>query len=262
MLKQTLLILGVLSASGAALAATELTNPFYVPDQDRLASTTSLSTGRTQWKNGLNAVGYDTTVSEELAYGAGRGIAVVGSVENVWFKDKNKVTGVSDKDDTNIGFTVGALYNVLDNGPAKVQLGALYGQSELDSKGNDGAYKYADFQVKTGYDMGTFLPYVTAGVETPLFQSSAGMNDPIYRFRTALYTNVCDNDRLAFDAGVQFTFDDNVAARIWSVDAELSYFFAPKWAVSLYGDYVFSGEARGNADLYASSVGLRLRTSF
>lgn len=260
MFKQALLLLGAMSLATPTLA-TELTNPFYVPSKGKVASVTSLETSRLQRDtNEGKTRDYNRAVLDEaLAYGITDSFALTGSIGNAW--QKNKTVGVgSTKDNSNVDFTVGGLYNVLSEGPTKLQVKALYGQKESESHDNGGAYKYAKAGVKAGYDLGYILPYAAADIEVPVSQSKYGNDKNTYSATLGAYKLWCKT--FALDGGLTYTHKEAFEDTTWKIGAEFSYFITPSWTAGVYANYVLDGTTKYNGDIDGETVGLRLRTTF
>lgn len=262
MFKKTLLLLGAMALATPAMAATEMTNPFYTPSKGGVSSVTSLDTGRTQTKgDGYNVRDYRTTLGEALRYGITDSISVDGTISNTWMKYGEKGTR-ADKEDTNVDFTVGGTYSYT-TGPVLFQAGAVYGQKETEARFDKGAYKYLGATVKAGYDLGYFLPYASASIEYPVAQSPArngGLDKNTYEAKVGAYKFWCD--KIATDLGVRYTHDENYEDTVWSADLEASYFITPNWAVGAYGTYAFASDAKWNGSVYDKKIGLRLRAQF
>lgn len=259
MLKKTLLLLGVATFALPTMAL-EVTNPFYTPEKGSLSSVTSLATSRSQYnENEGKAKVYQNVLDEALAFGVTDAFAVTGSIGNTW--QKFKVLGdSSDKDNSNFDFTVGGIYNILYEGPAKLQLNAHYGQKETESHANDGAYKYARAGVKAGYDLRYFMPYASAEIEVPVAQSKDGNDKNTYNARIGGYRLFCH--KLAVDAGVAYNHIEKYEMTDWTVDAEVSYYLTRKVTAGVFASYMIDGKAKYNSDLSDRKVGLRLRAAF
>lgn len=271
MFKKTLLLLGVMSFASSAMAM-ELTNPFYVPAKGQIASTTSYNYGRDSMNardDGI-AKGYHHTLKEDLRFGLTDNWSLDGSISNTWAKET--YDSQTDKEDLNIDWEIGTTYNVLSDSKAKLQVSAAYGQSELDSLGhdrsykigadsaNDGAYKYVRGQVKGGYDLGIFMPYAAASIEAPVFQSSDGNNQLKYGAEAGAYKLICN--KLSLDGNLRYDYDKEYKVNLYTVNAEVGYYFTPKWVGSVYGSYVLDGNTKERTDIHGNIIGLRLRTAF
>ncbi len=256
MLKQALLIAGALSLTTSAYAL-ELTNPFYGPSKGTVASTTTYEFGTTTAKNNYGRTkDYDNLLTESLSYGLTDSISFDASVDNLWSKLKS-VEG-TDTDDKNIGWNLGATWNIL-TGPTKLQVSAAYGQDETED--NHGAYKYVDAGIKLGHTIGIYTPYLSGIVERPLFQSDFGDHHTKYEGKAGVYA-YCPRADVAVDTGVRVDYDGTDKIAAYSYDLEVSYFLTNNVAVSAFGSYMLDGKAKYSTDIYGKSAGLRLRAAF
>ena len=258
MLKQALLVAGVLSLATAA-SALELTNPFYVPSKGTVASTTTYDFATKTYKDDVNrSKSYDNYIAEALSYGLTDTVSLDATVSNTF--QKVRLGFGTEHDDKNIDFELGSTWNVL-TGPAKVQVKGAYGQKESNSHNNLGAYKYVQGKVKTGYTMGIYTPYLEGGVELPVAQSQNGDNHAKYEGKAGVYA-YCPRAKTAVDTGVRINYDEMIEERVYSYDLEASYFLTNNVAVSAFGSVDFAGKAKGDVDSYGNKVGLRLRAQF
>lgn len=257
MFKKAFLFLGMMIFV-TPVVATELTHPFYMPGQYKTSSVTSLDFGKEHYKNetGFNQSYYKRTIEEALAFGLTDTVTVIGSVSNVWNKIKD--VGIpSEQDDKNIDFTVGAKWNVVSEGALKAQLLMIYGQREHWA--DHGAYKYTRFGGRVGYETDWFMPYVSAEMEVPLWQSRFGHDRNRYEVKFGGYKTWSD---WSLDGDVRYNGDPEYKQNAWAMDAELSYALIPSWTVGVYGHYVFAGHQKWNGASYGQKIGLRLRTAF
>ena len=267
MLKKTLLAFSILSVAGTAAAA-DITNPFYlVSEQGEFGSITSAEMRRLVEKNKFDHTkSIQKTLNEEIRYGLTDSLALMVSFGNTWDRWKgnwdvpaNQVR--RDNENFNFAAGIGMGWNIL-SGPVRMQLSGKYGQDRL--KNFDGEYKYAAFETKLGYQFRRLLPYVTGGIEIPLFQKSglkgfAG-DKFTYNAKAGIYQGKCEV--WALDAGVRLTYDENREARIVTAEAEASYYITPKATIGVYGTYALDGRAKYGTDIYDKSAGLRLRLFF
>ncbi len=270
MLKKTLLAFSILSVAGTAAAA-DITNPFYlISEQGEFGSITSAEIRRLVEKNNFDySKSTQTILKEEIRYGITDSLALIGSIGNTWERWKGNwdtPAWTTRQDNENINWAAGLGWNIL-TGPTRWQVSAQYGQDRL--KNFDGEYKYAAFETKLGYQFKRLLPYVTGGVEIPLFQKSGikGIAGDKFTYNTkaGIYQGKCEV--WALDTGVRLTYDENREARIVTAEAEASYYITPKATIGVYGTYALDGHAKGIAgakrmDIYDKSAGLRLRMFF
>ncbi len=258
MLKQTLLVVSVLSLATAA-SALESTNPFFGPTKGSIASTTSYDFSTDTIKNDYVRIKeYDHLLSQTLQYGLTDTVSLDATISNAWSKVADGES--TEKDDKNIDFEIGSTWNVL-TGNTKVQLSGAYGQEESNSNDNFGAYKYAKIGAKAGYKMGIYTPYIAGETEIPVAQHKDGDNNMKYEGKVGLYT-YCPKMKWSLDTAVRVNYDEEVEATAYSADVEAAYHITKNWAVSAYGSYVLDGEGQDNINVYGKKIGLRLRTSF
>ena len=262
MLKKTLLAFSILAVAGTA-AAEDVTNPFYLAHQKQIGAITSVSMGRTVSKtDGLWSKSNTIIAKEDLQIGLTDSLALIGSFGNTW--DRWKGTLSNNKtinDDENIMWNAGLAWNIL-SGPARMQVSAQYGQDRF--KNFDGEYKYALTEMKLGYQFKRILPYVTGGIEIPLFQRSGikgfGGDKLIYNTKAGIYQGKCEV--WALDTGVRLSYDENTEGRMVAAEAEASYYLTPKTTLGVYGNYGLDGHAKYGRDIYDKSAGVRLRLFF
>lgn len=259
MLKKSLLALGVLSFAMPTLAA-DLTNPFYMPSYASVSSVTSLGYEKTQFRTlQNNNRAYRKNLTEDVAIGLTDNIALLGSIGNVW--DKSNYGGAFRKENTNIDFTVGAKWNLLTYNLFNLQIHGVYGQRESWADvPRHGTYKYISGGIKGGLDLNAFMPYASANMEVPVFQKHGIHNENIYELKLGGY-KMLQND-FAIDAGLRYTLHKDWDAKMWHMDAEVSYYITPNIATGVYGSYLIKGDMRHDQKAHGQTVGLRLRTSF
>lgn len=265
MFKKAFLLLGAMSFSTAAMAV-ESTNPFFVPAEGGILSTTSYDYTTVTEKYGTERdKSYIHTASQTLEYGLTNAWSLGATVSNSWSKDTHtdyldKYTE-TDNDDKNVDFEITSKYNILYKGPLKVQSILAYGQKE-DYYGpdGDGAYKYAVAGVKVGYKMGFWTPYLAGKVEVPVFQSQDDDNELKYEGTAGLYT-YCPKMKVSLDNALRVNYDEHNETRIYSYDIEAGYHFTPRVALSAYATYMIDGEEH-KTDIHGNKIGLRLRLGF
>ena len=265
MLKQTLLVLGVLSVAGTAVAG-DITNPFYLASKGQFGSVTSATLKRVKEKSVVRREKSDQKIlQEELRYGLTDSLALLASVGNTWDRWENSWSGDSvvfkDKKNANWAASIGMGWNIF-SGPVRWQVSAQYGQDRL--KNFSGEYKYVKAETKLGYQFKRAVPYVTGGVEIPLFQKSgikgyAG-DKFIYNTKAGVYQGKCEV--WALDTGVRLTYDENRESRVVTAEAEASYYITPEATIGIYGTYALVGKAKFDTDIYDKSAGVRLRLFF
>ena len=266
MLKQTLLALAILAVSGTA-AATDVTNPFYLPYQKQVGLITSTAFKRLVEKNkAVNTKSHQLLVKEDVQLGLTDSVALVGAVGNTWDRWRRTrrfptLATQKERDNENIQWDAGLAWNILQ-GPTRLQVAAKYGQNRLENF--DGEYKYALGEAKLGYQFERALPYITGSVEIPVGQKSgikgiAG-DKFIYNTKAGIYQGACEV--WALDTGVRLTYDENREARLITAEAEASYYLTPSITVGVYGTYTLDGRSKYDMDIYEKSAGARLRLFF
>lgn len=255
----------LLAAAGICLStsamATELTNPFYLPEYGMIASTTSLQFDKTGFKGpGYNARYYRTMLNENVAVGLADNLSIIASLGNVW--DRNNFAGGKfETSNSNFDFTVGARYNVLSYNLIRLQLQGLYGQRESWADvPRQGTYKYFAAGIKGGLDLNAFMPYASFNMEIPVFQGHGPHNDNIYDVKFGGYKMI--DDTYTIDAGLCYNYHRDWNTQSWSLDAEASYAFTDNLIASVYGSYVLDGNIKDDYSKHGQVLGIRFRTSF
>lgn len=252
-----LLSSGLVLFAGHALA-TEVTHPFYVPDQGQVLTDTNYSYSEVSYDKSGHASA--NTLSEQISLGVYDGLAVRVAGANAWTRDNPKDASAQDED-RNLSWSVGAVYNLVDSHNFFAQIGADYGQRE--NKADVGEYKYVNVDLKGGYDIGYFLPYLQVTGEFPMAQSKMSDNDPVYNFYLGAYRVF---GPLALDAGVNYGWDKNDDGKDWSIKARADWLFTDKLSAGIYAAWMFDG----NEDTYDGhdedydgyTVGLNLKATF
>ena len=268
MLKQMLCAISVLAVTGAAYAE-DITNPFYLAMKGQVGSITSFQGEKLVVKNKYaNTKSIRMMAQEELQYGLTDSLSIFGTFGNTWDKWKGTPQNFLDppaqkavKDNENIAWSAGLGWNVF-SGPFNWQLSAQYGQDRL--KNFSGEYKYIKGETKLGYRFKKVLPYVTGAVEIPVGQKSgikgiAG-DKFIYDTKVGIYQGACEVWSL--DTGVRLSYNENTEARVFTAEAEASYYLTPKTTLGVYGTYALDGHAKYDRDIYDKTAGVRLRLFF
>ena len=258
MLKKTLLMLGVMSLATSAMAV-ESTNPFYVPAEGGILSTTSYDYSTRTVKHdyvGVRGKAYSHTATQTLEYGLSNVWSLGATVSNSW--DKYTDEEETDRDDKNIDFEITSKYNLVSDGALKVQSLLAYGQEEDHAE--FGAYKYAKVGAKVGYKLGYWTPYLAGTVEVPVFQSQDDDNELKYTGTAGLYS-YCPKMKVSMDHQLSVEYDEYDEERIYSYGIEAAYHFTKNVALSAYGEYIIDGEEH-KEDIHGNQIGLRLRLGF
>lgn len=258
MFKKAFLLLGAMTFATSAMAA-ELTNPFYVPAEGKITSTTSYDFSTNTIKNdyaGVRGKSYSHTATQTLEYGLSNAWSLGVTVLNSW--DKYTDLESTDRDDKNIDFEVTSKYNLVSDGALKVQSLLAYGQEEDSAE--LGAYKYAKVGAKAGYKLGYWTPYLAGTVEVPVFQSQDDDNELKYTGTAGLYA-YCPKMKVSFDHQLGVEYDENDETRLYTYGLEAAYHFTKSVALSAYGKYIIDGEEH-KSDIHGNQIGLRLRIGF
>ncbi len=276
MFKKTFLLLGAMSLATSAMAV-ESTNPFYVPAEGGILSTTSYDYSTRTYKDDLRLKTYAHTATQTLEYGLSNAWSLGATVSNAWAKGtlSDYVNSVTDNKDRNINFEITSKYNLVSDGALKVQSLLAYGQEENHSyygfpddlinliepnAGFSGTYKYAKVGAKVGYKLGYWTPYLAGTVEVPVFQSQDDDNELKYTGTAGLYS-YCPKMKVSMDHQLSVEYDEYDEERIYSYGIEAAYHFTKNVALSAYGKYIIDGEEH-KEDIHGNQIGLRLRLGF
>ena len=265
MLKKTLLMLGVMSLATSAMAV-ESTNPFYVPTEGGILSTTFYDYSTRTYKDDLRLKTYAHTATQTLEYGLSNAWSLGATVSNAWAKGtlSDYVNSVTDNKDRNINFEITSKYNLVSDGALKVQSLLAYGQEEDHNYygliDRIGAYKYAKVGAKVGYKLGYWTPYLAGTVEVPVFQSQDDDNELKYTGTAGLYS-YCPKMKVSMDHQLSVDYDEYDETRLYTYGLEAAYHFTKNVALSAYGKYIIDGEEH-KADIHGNQIGLRLRLGF
>ncbi|MDY6407521.1 MAG: hypothetical protein SPL08_02295, partial [Pseudomonadota bacterium] len=195
-MKKTLFAVALLASSSAF--AMDVSNPFYVPMKGDFLSETSVD-----YLNFEHGSEEDAILTETLSYGVTRNFSVNATIADNWLFDTTGVTGHDRYD--NPAWGIGMKYNLVDCCKTnwKVQLGANYNQGFWNKEGYwDHHSKEFSGYVKSGYQIGRFLPYVTLTGYKPVGQYES---DPGLDVRMALNTTL--TKKVNFDFGGTYYWD-------------------------------------------------------
>ena len=258
MFKKTLLLLGAMTFATSAMAV-ESTNPFFVPAEGGILSTTSYDYSTRTIKDdyvGVRGKAYSHTATQTLEYGLTNAWSLGATVSNDWKKTTDETE--TDRDDKNIDFEITSKYNILAKDALKVQSLLAYGQKEDEA--DLGTYKYAKVGAKVGYKMGYWTPYLAGTVEVPVFQSARDDNELKYTGTAGLYA-YCPKMKVSFDHQLSVNYDEYDETRLYTYGIEAAYHFTKNVALSAYGEYIIDGEEH-KTDIHGNQIGLRLRLGF
>ncbi len=263
----------ILMASAAVMFATaasakDITNPFYLPEQGKVLSDTSIEMSRTNLKHGIGNVDKSLYANEEITYGVTDNFSIFGSIGNEF--DSTQFSSGDYNNDHNFDYMLGAKYN-MQAGNWLAQVGAYYytfdpeswyGHNRQDE--NDRWYKELGAQVKLGYDLcNGWTPYTSFTASSAIDQAN----------RTAEYSwfgGVHKKfDKASIDAGIRYDFntdnDDSLDGdhntNMWYAQAEANYFIKENIALGLYGDYYLGGSYNDDVD-YDYTAGLQAKVLF
>ena len=266
MFKKAFLLLGAMSLATSAMAV-ESTNPFFVPQEGGILSTTSYDYSTTTHKSGdIRLKVYEHKATETLEYGLSNAWSLGATVSNTWGKGtlSNYDESVTDSEDRNINFEITSKYNLVSNGALKVQSLLAYGQKEnhpfYGLVETSGTYKYAKVGAKVGYKLGYWTPYLAGTVEVPVFQSQDDDNELKYTGTAGLYA-YCPKMKVSFDHQLGVDYDEYTETRLYTYGLEAAYHLTTNVALSAYGKYIIDGEEH-KEDIHGNQIGLRLRLGF
>ena len=261
LMKNILYYLVFLICLASIARATEITNPFYISPKGKITSTTSLSYNKFHVKNltnGFNDYRTRNRIAEQhFSYGISPKVAIEGSVLNNWKRKKFDDFGLTDKIDTNIKWSVGALYDLYNKDNAHFQLKLLYLQQMHHFAG---AYKAFNAKAKTGYDFESFLPYLGGEIELPIAQRKNDDNNPKYDVYAGIYKNF--NDVIAVDMNIHYNYDKMYKSKKMNGRTEINFFATPQIALSGFFDYTFFDKGKNNADADSHSIGGSIKVQF
>lgn len=249
-----------LSVTTSSLA-TEITNPFYLSPKKTLTSQTTLSYGKYHMRKKSDLTpDYRLRLKvaeQQLSYGISPKVAILGNILNTWQRAKT-ADSITDHSDKNVDWSVGALYDLYHQNDLRLNLKMLYLQRETHHFG--GAYKGFNIDVKSGYDLKYFLPYLGGQVEIPIAQRKDADNDPKYLTYAGIYKNF--SDLVAADLSVIYSYDKHEKEKSFDGRAQINFFFTPKIALGGFFNYAFYNKSRHNGQADAHTIGSALKVQF
>lgn len=250
--KTMLLTTAAVLFSSQAMAA-DLTNPFYVPGEGELVSTTNAGYYRAKAKHDAGVVeGY--YAAETLEYGLTDAFSINGTLANMFD------TQGAYNNDHNFAYQLGAKYNTRSDNilfQAAVNYMTLDPQSFYGKEATNKWYKRLDGEVKLGYDMGDGLtPYASyalgSEVDTGDRELTQSLKAGIHKY----------SGKYALDLGVRYDFvTDGQNANTWWADAAVDYYVKENVALGVYGSYFLDGTGSKYVD-YDYDAGVRLKVLF
>ena len=257
-MKKTLFAVALLASSSAF--AMDVSNPFYVPMKGDFLSETSYT-----YNNWEHSEEEDATIAETLSYGVTKNFALNATVGTNWLYNEWLQPDPDGHDRYDNPFwDVGMKYNLIDCCKTnwKVQLGANYSQGEWGghplARWDHHHNKYISGYVKAGYQMGRFLPYLTATIEKPIGRYEG---QPVIGGRAALNTVLTKKTNL--DLGITYEWDNDTDwgkhASAWVADGALNYVFSDCMSTGLTGAYLMRTKPW---DEDAFKIGVNFKVAF
>ncbi len=242
-------------------AAAEMTHPFYLAPVGKTASDTRFAYEKFHVKDMVNGFAdyrtRDIIVSQNFSYGIAPKVAVEAQISNAWNRLKYDGTSVSDGEDTNIDWQMGATYDLYRQNDFYAQARVLYVQKETHH--DKGAYKAFNALLKGGYDLGLILPYASAFVEVPIAMSKYADNNPKYDAAVGLYKKV---GPIALDAAMHYHYDELWESKKWYAETALYAYVLPNAAVGTFFSYTFEDNGQNNAHGDGHTIGVAFKTEF
>ena len=250
--KTMLLTTAAVLFSSQAMAV-DLTNPFYVPREGDLVSTTNAGYYRSKAKHHAGVEeGY--YVAETLEYGLTDNFSINGTLANMFDTQR------AYNNDHNFSYQLGAKYNTKSDNvllQASVNYTTFDPQSFYGNRVTNRWYKRLDGEIKLGYDMGNSLtPYASYGfgseVDTGDRELTQSLKAGVHHY----------SGKYALDLGVRYDFvTDGQNGNTWWADAAVDYYLQDNIAVGVYGSYFLDGTGSKYVD-YDYDAGLRLKVLF
>ena len=241
--------------------AVELSNPFYLSPKGSLTTTTQASYQKSHTQReiyGNNFRNRNKYFEQRLEYGISEKVAIVGTIANTWKRNRLDTAVLTDKTDTNVDWFAGAVYDFYNKDNAHLQTELLYLQKETHHFG--GAYKALHANVKTGYDLGWFLPYLGGQIELPIAQRKDADNDLKYDAYAGFYKDFVDI--IAVDTTLHYGYNHFFKSTYLTGRAALDFLLGKKVAVGGFFDYTFFDRAQNHAHTDAHTIGATLKIQF
>lgn len=267
----------ILMASAAVMFATaasakDITNPFYLPEQGKVLSDTSIEMSRTNLKHGIGNFNKSLYANEEITYGVTDNFSVFGSIGNEF--DSTQFSSGDYNNDHNFDYMLGAKYN-MQAGNWLAQVGASYYTFDPESwyghrDNDDRWFKKLAAEVKLGYDLcNGWTPYTSFSASSVIDQANRPVN---YSWFGGVHKKF---DKASIDAGIRYDFNTDGDAEVikngfiengsntnmWYAQAEANYFIKENIALGLYGDYYLGGSYNDDVD-YDYTAGLQAKVLF
>ena len=191
-------------------------------------------------------------------YGVAPKVSILASFSNRWERKKFDNLGLTDKTDTNIDWSVGALYELYNKNDIKFHLKLRYLQKETHHLG--GAYKGFNINAKTGYLTKYILPYIGGEVELPIAQRKTADNNLKYDIFAGVYKNF--SDIISLDGKIHYNYDKLYKSKKLNGKAALTFYLTEKIAISGFFDYTFFDKGKNNADANSHVIGTSFQIEF
>ncbi len=245
-----------------AASAAEIAHPFYLPERNRVMAGAAAELRAEDYKNdvGLSVKHRSKTLGGDLQFGLMDDLAIRFALSNAWINSRY-ASAPSYRENKNIDWAVGALYNVPLDSNWLAQVGGGYGQRESWSYLNHGEYKYLNASAKAGYQFDEFVPYLSGYMELPLAHKHQ-LNDPRYVAKLGLYRNY--GDVWTGDGGVKLEYRRAYQMQAWSLFAEFGYFLGDSgnfWAGG-YGEWIACGRQAHDGTAHDIMGGVRIKAVF
>lgn len=254
-------LLTVFLMAATLSAAAEVTHPFYLAPVGKVASDTRIAYQKFHVKDMINGFAdyrtRDIIASQNFSYGIAPKVAIEAQISNAWNRQKYDGTSVTDGEDTNIDWQMGATYDLYRQNDFYAQARVLYVQKETHHY--NGAYKAFNALLKGGYDFGLILPYASAFVEVPIAMSKYADNNPKYDGAVGLYKKA---GPIALDAAMHYNYDELWESKKWYAETALYAYVLPNAAVGTFFSYTFEDNGKNNAHGDGHTIGVTFKTEF
>lgn len=241
--------------------AVELSNPFYISPKGNLTSTTQFSFQKTHTRKEIYGNNFRTRnkyFEQRMEYGISPKVAIVGTIANTWKRNRPDTAALTDKTDTNVDWSAGAVYDFYNQNNAHLQMELVYLQKETHHFG--GAYKALHANAKTGYDLGWFLSYLGGQIELPIAQRKDADNDLKYDAYAGFYKDFADV--IAIDTTLHYGYNHFSKSTYLNGHAGLDLLLGERVALGGFFDYSFFDHARNHAHTDAHTIGATFKVQF
>ncbi|MBP5534361.1 MAG: hypothetical protein J6Y03_02510 [Alphaproteobacteria bacterium] len=250
----------IIFATNVAQSA-ELSNPFYLSPKGNLTSTTQLSFQKTHTRKEIYGNNFRTRnkyFEQRLEYGISEKVAIIGTIANTWKRNRLDTGLLTDKTDTNVDWSAGAVYDFYNKDDAHLQMELVYLQKETHHFG--GAYKALYANARTGYDLKYFLPYIGGQIELPIAQRKDADNDLKYDAYAGFYKSFFDV--IAADMTLHYNYNHFFKSTGLDGRADLSLLLGENIAIGGFFNYSFFNRAQNHAHTDAHTIGATVKIQF